>query len=108
MNTSATTFMKLDPKTNGLFISFEGIDGCGKSTQIKILKNNLEQMGYNPVVFREPGGTKFGEKLRESILTSKKKLSPLARHIYFVALGPNYCLKKYYLFYLHQKTTLLF
>ena len=78
MNTSATTFNKLDPKTNGLFISFEGIDGCGKSTQIKKLKNNLQQMGYNPLVFREPGGTKFGEKLRDSILTSKKKLSPLA------------------------------
>ncbi|MAW06924.1 MAG: dTMP kinase [Halobacteriovoraceae bacterium] len=78
MNSFTTSFTKLDPRSHGLFISFEGIDGCGKSTQIKRLEKNLINLGYNPIVFREPGGTKFGEKLRDSILTSDKKLSPLA------------------------------
>ena len=52
-----------------MFISFEGIEGSGKSTQIELLKNFLNQKGLNPVVIREPGGTQIGEKVRDIFLT---------------------------------------
>ena len=52
----------------GLFISFEGIDCCGKSTQVKLLNENLTKEGYNVVLTREPGGTEIAEKIREIIL----------------------------------------
>lgn len=52
----------------GVFISFEGIDGCGKSTQIARLITRLEQAGIEPLVVREPGGTALGERVRELLL----------------------------------------
>lgn len=60
------------------FLSFEGIEGAGKSTQIVHLKNELEAQGYRVIVLREPGGTPFGEKLRGAILNTTQKLHPLA------------------------------
>ena len=51
-----------------LFISFEGIDGCGKSTQMIMLKNKLEALGYKVLTTREPGGTPVGEKIRYILL----------------------------------------
>lgn len=59
-------------------ISFEGIEGAGKSTQIIKAKSYLESKGYSVIVLREPGGTSFGERLRESILSAKNDLHPLA------------------------------
>ena len=52
----------------GLFITFEGGDGSGKSTQITILKQNLEKAGKEVLITREPGGTEISEKIREIIL----------------------------------------
>ena len=52
----------------GLFISFEGPDGSGKSTQISYLKEFFEEKGLDCVFTREPGGTEIGEKLRDVIL----------------------------------------
>lgn len=52
----------------GIFISMEGADGSGKSTQIQMLKEYLTKKGYDIVVTREPGGTKISEKIRELIL----------------------------------------
>jgi len=63
---------------NSYFLTFEGIEGAGKSTHIKALKNHLESVGYRVIILREPGGTKFGEKLREAILQSETPLHPLA------------------------------
>ncbi len=60
------------------FFSFEGIEGAGKSTQIKSIKDYLESEGFNVIVLREPGGTSFGEKLRKAILESEKDLHPAA------------------------------
>ena len=48
-----------------LFISFEGIDGCGKSTQAKILKEKLSNLGHTSIIIREPGGSKISEKIRK-------------------------------------------
>jgi dTMP kinase len=52
----------------GLFITFEGPDGSGKTTQIQMLKKHLEDKGYKAVLTREPGGTEISEKIREIIL----------------------------------------
>jgi len=52
----------------GKFITFEGIDGCGKSTQAKKLKNGLEELGINVIHVREPGGTRVSESVRDILL----------------------------------------
>jgi len=52
----------------GYFISFEGVDGSGKSTQIEKLKSYLEEKGFQVILTREPGGTPISEKLRQVIL----------------------------------------
>ncbi len=55
-------------KYKGLFISIEGTDGCGKSTQIPLIKEYMEGAGHNVVVMREPGGTAISEKIRSILL----------------------------------------
>ena len=55
--------------SNGYFISFEGVDGSGKSTQISKLKEYLEESGYDVILSREPGGTRIGEQIRSVIET---------------------------------------
>jgi dTMP kinase len=52
----------------GLFISFEGVDGCGKSTQMRFLAAYLEELGYELLQTREPGGCQIAEKIREILL----------------------------------------
>ena len=56
---------------NGLFISIEGLDGAGKSTQIQGIREYFEDKNIEPVVFREPGGTRIGEKIRHILLDEK-------------------------------------
>jgi dTMP kinase len=63
----------------GRFITFEGLDGTGKSTQMRKLAAVLRSAGYKVVETREPGGTATGEKIRKVLLDSKTEgLSPLA------------------------------
>lgn len=57
----------------GLFITFEGVEGCGKSSQIQRTYNELIKLGYEVVITREPGGTVVGEKIRDIILDAKHK-----------------------------------
>lgn len=56
-----------------MFITFEGIDFCGKSTQVELLKNFLLQKGKKVIVIREPGGTKISERIREILLDKKNE-----------------------------------
>jgi len=55
----------------GIFISMEGPDGSGKTTQIELLKSYLESIGYEIIVTREPGGTKISEAIRSVILNKE-------------------------------------
>jgi dTMP kinase len=52
----------------GKFITFEGIDGCGKSTQVKMLVEKLEQLNMAVITIREPGGTRISESIRDVLL----------------------------------------
>jgi len=56
-----------------MFITFEGIDFCGKSTQIQLLNEYLKKNNQKVITIREPGGTKISEKVREILLDKKNK-----------------------------------
>ena len=56
-------------------ISFEGIEGVGKSTQLRLLKDYLESKNFLVDVYREPGSTNTGEKIRDILLNSSNELS---------------------------------
>jgi dTMP kinase len=67
------------PAKRGKFITFEGLDGCGKSTQIEKLVQVLRKEGLDVLTTREPGGTPIGENIRAVLLDSKTHgLAPLA------------------------------
>ena len=57
--------------TKGVFITFEGSEGCGKSTQIEHLVRRLRVLGYRARMAREPGGTPIGEEIRHTLKHSK-------------------------------------
>ena len=62
-----------------MFITFEGIEGCGKSTQARRIANRLKREGVSLVLTREPGGTPVGNDIRQILLSSKNRdLPPLA------------------------------
>lgn len=70
---------------DSFFISFEGIEGAGKSTVIKKVQDFLKSRDYRLVMVREPGGTTFGENLRKSILESKTPIHPVAEAMLFAS-----------------------
>jgi dTMP kinase len=68
------------------FISFEGIDGCGKTTQLKLLEQYLINRGIRVVVSREPGGTEVSELIRQVLLASKNsQLLPMSELLLYYA-----------------------
>ncbi len=69
----------------GLFITFEGADGCGKTTQLNLLAKYLESQGREVLVTREPGAKGLGEKLREILLNYDGEVSPRCEQFLFLA-----------------------
>ncbi|MBS1536682.1 MAG: dTMP kinase [Bacteroidetes bacterium] len=68
-----------------MFITFEGIDGSGKTTQINKLSERLTNLGYNVLTLREPGGNVISEKIRETLLSAGNDITPCAELLLFVA-----------------------
>lgn len=69
----------------GYFITFEGADGCGKTTQLELLKNYLINEGFEVVVTREPGAKGLGEKFREILLNYDGVVSDRCESFLFLA-----------------------
>lgn len=69
----------------GLFITFEGADGCGKTTQIKLLDEYLRGKGFSTLLTREPGAKGLGEKVREILLNYDGEVSPRCESFLFLA-----------------------
>lgn len=70
----------------GLFVTFEGIEGCGKTTQAELLRVNLEKENHRVVFTREPGGTEVGEKIRDVLLDNRiKGMEPLTELFLYLA-----------------------
>lgn len=69
----------------GAFITFEGIDGSGKSTQLRLLASTLRMGGHEVVSTREPGGTNLGKRLRAALLDAEEQVDPLAELLLYAA-----------------------
>ncbi len=68
-----------------LFITFEGVEGSGKTTQVKLLQHYLESKGLHLLVSKEPGGTEVGEKIREILLHNKMNINPYTEVLLYLA-----------------------
>ncbi|MHB9155151.1 MAG: dTMP kinase [Endomicrobiales bacterium] len=69
----------------GLFITLEGCEGCGKTTQARLLSGYLTENGYAVVLTREPGGTRLAEAVRKVLLDPGNRISPLAELLLYEA-----------------------
>jgi len=69
----------------GKFITFEGIDGSGKSTQLRVLSGDLRERGVDFIMTQEPGGTPLGRRLRETFLETEETVAPMAELLLFAA-----------------------
>ena len=79
---------------SGFFITFEGGEGVGKTTQLKLVASALRAKGYNVITTREPGGTPLGEKIREILLKGDvDKMEPMTEALLFTAVRYNHYTK---------------
>jgi dTMP kinase len=69
----------------GRFITFEGSEGCGKSTQSRLLYEYLKKKGFRVVYLREPGGAKISEKIRRILLDPNNHISPICEMLLYMA-----------------------
>jgi dTMP kinase len=69
----------------GKFITFEGIDGSGKSTQLRMLAGDFRARGIDCLTTCEPGGTQLGRRLREAFLETQETVAPMAELLSFAA-----------------------
>ncbi|HLD29394.1 MAG TPA: dTMP kinase [bacterium] len=72
-------------KKAGIFITVEGIDGCGKTTQTALLEKHLLEKGFDVVRTREPGGTSLAETVREILLNPESVICPLTELLLYAA-----------------------
>lgn len=110
MNTSINhlkTFYRTPVTPESFFLSLEGIEGSGKTTQIKHIEKILADKGFRVLTLREPGGTVFGEKLREAILGSTTPLHPLAECHLFLASRAQLLKEKILPFLLQPKSVVI-
>lgn len=70
---------------SGIFITFEGLDGSGKTTQLRLLVSELRSRGFDVISTCEPGGTLLGKRLREILLDDELSPAPLAELLMFAA-----------------------
>jgi dTMP kinase len=71
---------------NGIFISFEGIEGTGKTIQSRLLCENLVKKGYEVILTEEPGGTRIGLKIRDVVLAvENKEMTPVTELLLYNA-----------------------
>jgi len=76
----------------GFFITFEGIEGSGKSTQIKLLDEYLRGLGFATLLTREPGGTRLGDEIRSMLLSpDNKEMAPLTELLLYEASRAQHC-----------------
>jgi dTMP kinase len=69
----------------GRLITFEGVEGSGKTTQIALLRQALEELGYSVAVTREPGGDPVAEAIRSVLLDTREPVTPSAELLLFMA-----------------------
>lgn len=85
LNSRPTNFASTRGLVAGTFITFEGIDGSGKSTQLRFLANFLRSQGAEVLATREPGGTPVGLRLRAALLDAHEQVDPLTELLVFAA-----------------------
>ena len=83
------------PRERGRFITFEGADGCGKSTQMALLAETLAERGWNVVTSREPGGCPISESIREVVLDIRNRgMSDICEALLFAAARAEHVREK--------------
>ena len=101
----------------GLFITFEGADGCGKTTQLELAEKFLKEQGYNVVTTREPGSLEIGKKIRDILLHYDGIVADRCEMFLFLAdraqhvetfIKPNICAGKIVLCDRHVDSTIAY
>ncbi|MCX6827483.1 MAG: dTMP kinase [candidate division Zixibacteria bacterium] len=72
-------------KRRGFLITFEGIDGSGKTTQLRLTEKYLHQAGFPLLILREPGSIPVAEKIRKILLNKRHRISPLSELLLYLA-----------------------
>ena len=73
--------------TTGKFITLEGVEGVGKSTNLELVSRSVKAAGYDVLVTREPGGTTLGERVREILLDkNENQMTPMAELLLMLSL----------------------
>ncbi|HEV2129904.1 MAG TPA: dTMP kinase [Longimicrobiaceae bacterium] len=72
------------PPASGLFLAFEGVEGAGKTTQVRLLSEHLRARGFTVVVAREPGSTPLGERIREATLNDAALAIPARSELFLM------------------------
>ena len=103
---SLKNFRTIPSVANSFFVSFEGIECSGKTTQIVLIQDYLEKKGFRVLVFREPGGTPFGEQLRKAMLNASSDIHPLAE-AYLFASGRAHLIHHVVLKELNEPNTII-